>query len=126
MITHERANMDEFNDYFALKFAPLSVVYVMGRSYAAQPECDPKVTLYDAWMDLLACSTCILAVAVPVRWVRSFWGVWEGLTRQMDRAVVHGGRCRSMCRGFPTVHSESESWFFSDEVLGCRCHSGSR
>ena len=79
----------------------------MGRSYAAQPECGPKMTLYDAWKDLLACSTCVLALAVLVRWVRSFWGVWEGLTRQMDRAVVHGDRCRSLCRGFLTVHSES-------------------
>ena len=51
VITHERARIKEMDDYFARKFEPLQVMMVMGRSYAAAPKCDPRVTLYDAWKD---------------------------------------------------------------------------
>ena len=43
--------MDEFDDYFSMKFAPFTVVYIMGRSYKEEPKCDPKETLYDCWKD---------------------------------------------------------------------------
>ena len=52
--------MDEFDDYFSMKFAPFTVVYIMGRSYKEEPKCDPKETLYDCWKDpnpLVACGS---------------------------------------------------------------------
>ena len=51
VITHEKARIKEMDDYFARKFSPLTVMMVMGRSYAAEPQCDPKVALYDVWKD---------------------------------------------------------------------------
>ena len=51
VITHEKARTKELDDYFALKFHPLQVMMVVGRSYKAEPECDPRHTLYDAWQD---------------------------------------------------------------------------
>ena len=53
IITHERGNITEMDDYFARKFFPLLPLLVLGRSYAIAPECDPRVTLYDAWKELV-------------------------------------------------------------------------
>ena len=53
MITHEKANRDEMNDYFQRKFYPMQVVYLIGRSYKAEPTCKPDETLYDAWKELI-------------------------------------------------------------------------
>ena len=53
VMTHEAARLNEMDDYFALKFFPLEVYYVMGRSYKMEAECQPKHTLWDAWKDLL-------------------------------------------------------------------------
>ena len=53
VITHEKARMEDQSDYFANKFHPLRVMYVIGRSYTAAPKCKPKETLFDAWNDRL-------------------------------------------------------------------------
>ena len=68
VITHEKARTKELDDYFALKFHPLQVMMVVGRSYKAEPECDPKVTLYDAWRDRMPCTRVFLipVVLVPI------------------------------------------------------------
>ena len=52
-ITHEKANRDEMNDYFQKKFYPMTVVYMIGRSYKAEPQCKPDETLFDAWKELI-------------------------------------------------------------------------
>ena len=52
VITHEKARTADMDDYFAKKFHPLQVLYVIGRSYKMSPECTPWVTLYDAWKEL--------------------------------------------------------------------------
>ena len=38
-------------DYFQKKFYPLQVLYLIGRSYRASPECEPDKTLFDAWKE---------------------------------------------------------------------------
>ena len=42
--TCERAMMHDMGDYFAHSFFPLQVMFVLGRSYAAEPTCEPRVT----------------------------------------------------------------------------------
>ena len=44
--------MEDMDDYFAKKFHPLKVMYLIGRSWGAEPTCKAKETLYDAWKDL--------------------------------------------------------------------------
>ena len=53
VITHEKARVEDMDDYFAKKFYPLKVLYVIGRSYKAEPECRPDKTLFDAWQELV-------------------------------------------------------------------------
>ena len=59
VITHEKARLEDMDDYFARKFHPLVPMFMIGRSYAMEPECKPSETLYDLWKDL-AChdTTC--------------------------------------------------------------------
>ena len=52
-ITHETADLSIMDDWFAHKFAPLQVLFLIGRSYKAEPTCHPKETLYDLWKDLI-------------------------------------------------------------------------
>ena len=66
VITHEKARTKELDDYFALKFHPLQVMMVVGRSYKAEPECDPRHTLYDAWRDRMPCTHVFLIPVVLV------------------------------------------------------------
>ena len=42
----------DMGDYFARKFFPLQVMFVSGRSFAAEPRCEPRVTVYDLWKEL--------------------------------------------------------------------------
>ena len=51
-ITHEKADLKHMDDWLAHKFAPLQVLFLIGRSYKAEPMCHPKETLYDLWKDL--------------------------------------------------------------------------
>ena len=51
VITHENARMSDMDDYFARKFRNLQALFVIGRSYLAEPQCLPKETLYDAWKE---------------------------------------------------------------------------
>ena len=53
VVTHEKANRDDMNDYFQKKFYPLQVVYLIGRAYKATPTCKPDETLFDAWKELI-------------------------------------------------------------------------
>ena len=53
VITHEKARVEDMSDYFQKKFHPLEVVYLVGRSYKASPQCKPEETLFDAWKDLV-------------------------------------------------------------------------
>ena len=41
------------DDYFARKFRNLQALFVIGRSYVAEPQCQPEETLYDAWKELV-------------------------------------------------------------------------
>ena len=66
VITHEKARTKELDDYFSLKFHPLQVMMVVGRSYKAEPECDPRHTLYDAWRDRMPCTHVFLIPVVLV------------------------------------------------------------
>ena len=52
VITHEKARVEDMSDYFTKKFAPLEVLYLVGRSYKASPTCTPDETLFDLWKDL--------------------------------------------------------------------------
>jgi hypothetical protein len=40
IMSHELSREDEMTDYFSRKFYPAVPVYVLGRSYAAKPECN--------------------------------------------------------------------------------------
>ena len=53
VITHEKARLEDIDDYFAKKFSSLQMIYLIGRSYKASPECEPDVTLFDAWKELV-------------------------------------------------------------------------
>ena len=50
-MTHENAREKEMTDYFTKKFSPALPVFVMGRSYTAQPTCKPENTLFDNWLE---------------------------------------------------------------------------
>ena len=58
--------MAQLDDYFTRKFAPLHPLYVIGRSYKAEPTCHPSETLFDAWKDDVT-HVCALAVCDLVR-----------------------------------------------------------
>ena len=64
MITHEKARVEDMDDYFAKKFYPMKVIYVIGRSYRADPECRPDKTLYDAWKELVGRRLVTVTVSV--------------------------------------------------------------
>ena len=51
VMSHELANDQEMDSYFAEKFYPAKPIFVLGRSYKADPECKPDQTLYNNWMD---------------------------------------------------------------------------
>jgi hypothetical protein len=51
IMSHELSREDEMTDYFSRKFYPAVPVYVLGRSYAAKPECKPDQTLHDNWKE---------------------------------------------------------------------------
>ena len=44
-MTHELARSADMDDYFAKKFHPMEVLYVVGRSYASSPTCTPPLVL---------------------------------------------------------------------------------
>ena len=50
-MTHELARATDMDDYFSKKFAPMEVLYVVGRSYAVAPECEPSKSLYYNWKE---------------------------------------------------------------------------
>ena len=50
--TRESAMTHDMGDYFVRSFFPLQVMFVLGRSYAAEPTCEPRVTSYDPWKEL--------------------------------------------------------------------------
>ena len=43
VITHERQRHHEMDDYFARKFAPLHIMFVIGRPCKSDAECEPRV-----------------------------------------------------------------------------------
>ena len=51
VMSHELADEKEMCSYFGNKFYPARPVYVVGRSYKAEPKCKPQETLFDNWMD---------------------------------------------------------------------------
>ena len=51
VMSHERTNSAEMDSYFGNKFHPARPIYVVGRSYKAEPQCKPEHTLFDNWMD---------------------------------------------------------------------------
>ena len=51
VMSHELADEKEMCSYFGNKFYPARPVYVVGRSYKAEPKCKPEETLFDNWMD---------------------------------------------------------------------------
>ena len=51
ILTREATKLEDCDDYFAKKFAPLVPFYVMSRSYKMSPQCDPSHTLFDCWKD---------------------------------------------------------------------------
>ena len=60
------------DSYFGNKFHPARPVYVLGRSYKAEPTCAPQETLFDNWMDRSHshamsphCQPCIMPSCVP-------------------------------------------------------------
>ena len=50
-MSHELTNEAAMDSYFGNKFFPAKPVYVLGRSYKAEPACKPQQTLFDNWMD---------------------------------------------------------------------------
>ena len=42
----------DVGDFFARTFFPLQVMFVSGRSFAAESRCEPRVTVYDLWKEL--------------------------------------------------------------------------
>ena len=50
-MSHELSKEAEMTNYFAKKFAPATLVFVVGRSYKSSPQCKPEETLFDNWMD---------------------------------------------------------------------------
>ena len=51
VLTYEATKLRDSDDYFAKKFAPLVPLYIMSRSYAMEPECEPCDTLFEFWKD---------------------------------------------------------------------------
>ena len=51
VMSHEKTKEVEMSSYFGNKFYPARPVYVLGRSYKANPTCKPEETLFDNWMD---------------------------------------------------------------------------
>ena len=43
----------DMGDYFSRKFFPLQASFVLGRSYAAEPTCEPRATSCDPWRELV-------------------------------------------------------------------------
>ena len=62
------------DDYFTRKFAPLQPIYVVGRSYKAEPKCHPSETLFDAWKDDVT-HVCALAVCDQILVILQSTGV---------------------------------------------------
>lgn len=58
VLTHELTKLQDSHDFFARKFAPLVPVYVMSRSYKAEPKCKPEHTLYHCWKDRFVFKPC--------------------------------------------------------------------
>ena len=74
------------DDYFAKKFHPLQVCYVIGRSYKAAPECEPDETLFDAWKDLAGRRLVIVTVAqfAPAGQSRMIFGAYRPERRSRE------------------------------------------
>ena len=53
VITHEKADLRNTDDYFAHKFFPLQVMFLIGRNQSRAHRLYPRVTLYDLWKDLI-------------------------------------------------------------------------
>ena len=54
-MTHELSKQDKMSTYFAKKFYPAIPQYVVGRSYKAEPKCEPEETLFDNWTEPSCC-----------------------------------------------------------------------
>ena len=72
VMSHEKADAGQMDSYFGNKFYPARPVYVIGRSYKAEPVCKPRETLWDNWMDRSHAQAmspqsqlCIMASCVP-------------------------------------------------------------
>ena len=52
-MSHEASRMTEMEDYFRKKFAPTRPMFMIGRSSKLEPLCEPRVTLFDVWTELL-------------------------------------------------------------------------
>ena len=50
-MSHELTDEAAMDSYFGNKFFPAKPVYVLGRSYKAEPACKPHQTLWHNWMD---------------------------------------------------------------------------
>ena len=61
--TRERAMAHDMGDYFVRSFFPLQVMFVLGRSYAAEPTFEPRVTLYDPREELATWTLAILVLS---------------------------------------------------------------
>ena len=89
VMTHEKANEAQMDSYFANKFHPARPVYVLGRSYKAEPKCKPQETLFDNWMDrshshamIPHCQPCIMPSCVPHSIVHHFCSLEFGKSCQ--------------------------------------------
>ena len=51
IMSHEKTRENEMTNYFSKKFYPVVPVFVLGRSYTAEPKCKPEYTLYDNWVE---------------------------------------------------------------------------
>ena len=87
-MSHELTDPKEMSSYFANKFHPARPVYVVGRSYKAEPKCKPQETLFDNWMDRSHshtmsphCHSCIMPSCVSI--------------------VHHVCECRKSCLSLP-------------------------
>ena len=95
-MSHELADEKEMSDYFGNKFYPARPVYVVGRSYKAEPKCKPEETLFDNGMDRPHshavsphCQSCIVPSCVPHSIVHRFCSLEFGKSCQSlppDRA----------------------------------------
>ena len=108
VITHEEARVEDMDDYFAKKFYPMRVLYVIGRSYKAEPECRPDKTLFDAWQELVGRSLVKVTLSDLDRSAK-IEGHSEPTARERkSREIGHSCGAFALSGSFSVL---SEAWF---------------